>query len=55
MRRYGKLNLLPLDVTSGPNKNFVASVLPIPQAECLNRVSLGGNFIGPNGLDNCAP
>jgi hypothetical protein len=55
MRRYGKLNLLPLDISSGPNKNFVAKVLPIPQAECLNRVSLGGAFIGPNGLNDCAP
>jgi hypothetical protein len=55
MRRYNKLNLLPLDIASGPNKNFVAKVMPIPQAECLNRVSLGGAFIGPNGLNDCAP
>lgn len=55
MRRYNKLDLLPLDIASGPNKNFVARVLPIPQAECLNRVSLGGAFIGPNGLNDCAP
>ena len=39
MRRYNKLNLLPLDVPSGPNKNFVAKVNPIPQTECLNRIS----------------
>ena len=32
MRRYNKLNLLPLDIASGPNKNFVAKVMPIPQA-----------------------
>ena len=37
MRRYGKLGLLPLDIASGPNKNFVAKVLPIPQGECLVR------------------
>jgi starch-binding outer membrane protein, SusD/RagB family len=55
MRRYGKLSLLPLDITSGPNKNFVAKVMPIPQAECLNRLPLGGAFIGPNGLNDCAP
>jgi starch-binding outer membrane protein, SusD/RagB family len=55
MRRYNRLNQIPLDVTSGANKNFVAIVMPIPQAECLNRIALGGNFIGPNGLNDCAP
>lgn len=55
MRRYGKLNLLPLDVTSGPNKNFVAIVNPIIQGECLVRVGLTGNMLGPNGLNDCAP
>jgi hypothetical protein len=54
MRRYNKLNLLPLDIASGPNKNFVAKVMPIPQAECLNRISLGGTMVGPNGLNNCS-
>lgn len=54
-RRYGKLSTLPLDVTSGPNKNFVAAVMPVPQAECLNRTALGGAFIGPTGLNDCAP
>jgi hypothetical protein len=53
MRRYGRLNQLPLDNPSGPNKNFVAKVMPIPQAECLNRVALGGAFVGPNGQNNC--
>ena len=48
-------NLLPLDVTSGPNKNFVAIVNPIIQGECLVRVGLTGNMLGPNGLNNCAP
>src|SRR5690242_12689305 len=56
MRRYGKLNLLPLDVTSGPNKNFVAIVNPITQTECLARVgATGANMLGPNGLNDCAP
>jgi hypothetical protein len=55
MRRYGRLNQLPLDVPSGPNKNFVAPVAPIPQAECLTRARLSGAFLGPNGQNNCAP
>lgn len=55
MRRYGKLSELPLDVASGANKNFVAIVNPIPQAECLVRVKLGPEFQGPNGLNDCAP
>ena len=55
MRRYGKLSLLPLDVTSGPNKNFVAIVNPITQTECLVRVGLSGNMLGPNGQNDCAP
>jgi starch-binding outer membrane protein, SusD/RagB family len=55
MRRYGKLDLLPLDIPSGPNKNFVAKVMPVPQAECLNRLSLSAEFLGPNGLNDCAP
>jgi hypothetical protein len=54
-RRYGKLSLLPLDIASGPNKNFVARVAPIPQAECLVRVGKTGDLLGPGGLDNCAP
>jgi hypothetical protein len=54
-RRYGKLNLLPLDVASGPNKNFVAIVNPIIQGECLVRVGLTGAMLGPNGLNDCAP
>ena len=55
MRRYNKLNLLPLDVATGANKNFVAKVNPIPQAECLARAGLTGDLLGPNGLNNCAP
>ena len=55
MRRYNKLNLIPLDIPSGSNKNFVAKVMPVPQAECLNRLALGGAFVGPNGLNDCAP
>jgi hypothetical protein len=55
MRRYGLLSQLPLDITSGPNKNFVAKVMPIPQAECLIRAGLAGAFLGPNGQNDCAP
>ena len=55
MRRYGLLSQLPLDVASGPNKNFVAPVAPIPQGECLVRAKLTGAFLGPNGLNDCAP
>ncbi len=54
-KRYNKLGLLPLDISSGPNKNFVALVSPIPQAECLVRVGKAGDLIGPGGLNNCAP
>lgn len=55
LRRYNKLNTLPLDIASGPNKNFVAKVSPIPQAECLVRAKATGDLLGPNGLNNCAP
>jgi hypothetical protein len=55
MKRYKKLDLLPLDVASGPNKNFVARVIPIPQAECLIRAKTTGALLGPNGQNNCAP
>ena len=55
MRRYGLLSQLPLDISSGPNKNFVAKVLPIPQSECLIRAGLTGAFLGPNGQNDCAP
>jgi hypothetical protein len=54
-RRYGRLNTLPLDITSGPNKNFVAKVMPIPQGECLVRAKATGALLGPNGQNNCAP
>jgi hypothetical protein len=54
-RRYNKLASLPLDVASGPNKNFVAKVVPIPQAECLVRAKATGDLLGPNGQNNCAP
>lgn len=55
VRRYKRLSQLPLDVASGPNKNFVAPVYPIPQGECLVRAAKTGDLIGPNGLNNCAP
>jgi hypothetical protein len=54
-RRYGLLSLLPLDIPSGQNKNFVAKVSPIPQAECLVRVGKQGDLLGPGGLNDCAP
>jgi len=54
-RRYNKLNLLPLDVPTGANKNFVARVNPIPQTECLVRAKSTGDLLGPGGLNNCAP
>ncbi|MBI5600441.1 MAG: RagB/SusD family nutrient uptake outer membrane protein [Gemmatimonadetes bacterium] len=54
MRRYGKLNLLPLDVSSGANANFVAKVQPIPQAECLVRAGKSGALVGPSGQNNCS-
>jgi hypothetical protein len=55
MRRYGRLSSLPLDVPSGPNANFIAKVMPVPQGECLNRVTSTNNMRGPAGLDDCAP
>lgn len=56
MRRYNKLNLLPLDVASGPNKNFVAKVFPITQTECLVRAGkTGPGMQGPGTQNNCIP
>ncbi len=46
-RRYGRLNLLPLDITTGVNAHFVARVMPLPQAECLSRVGQTGALAGP--------
>ncbi|MFM8781535.1 MAG: RagB/SusD family nutrient uptake outer membrane protein, partial [Gemmatimonadota bacterium] len=37
MRRYGRLDQLPRDLTTGTNAHFVARVMPIPQSECLVR------------------
>ena len=54
MRRYGKLSLLPLDVSSGANANFVPKVQPIPQAECLVRAGKTGALVGPAGQNNCS-
>lgn len=39
MRRYGRLNQLPLDITTGQNAHFVAKVMPVPGAECLVRTT----------------
>ncbi|BAH38505.1 hypothetical protein GAU_1463 [Gemmatimonas aurantiaca T-27] len=47
MRRYGRLNQLPLDITTGVNAHFVARVQPIPQTECLQRVGKTGALAGP--------
>jgi starch-binding outer membrane protein, SusD/RagB family len=47
MRRYNRLNTLPLDITSGTNAHFVARVQPIPQGECLVRAGRTGNLAGP--------
>lgn len=43
MRRYGRLDQLPLDLPT----HFVARVQPIPQAECLVRARAGAQFAGP--------
>jgi len=47
LRRYGRLNDLPLDITTGVNTHFRARVQPIPQAECLSRVGQTGALAGP--------
>lgn len=47
MRRYNRLDQLPIDITAGTNKHFVAKVQPIPQAECLSRAGKTGNLAGP--------
>ena len=47
MRKYGKLADLPIDITSGTNKHFVARVIPIPQAECLSRAGKAAPYAGP--------
>jgi hypothetical protein len=47
LRRYGRLNTLPLDIATGTNAHFVAKVQPIPQAECLSRVGKPAPFAGP--------
>ena len=54
-RRYNRLSSLPLDIASGPNKNFHAKVIPVPQGECLVRAKATGALLGPNGQNNCAP
>jgi hypothetical protein len=47
MRRYGRLDQLPRDLTTGVNAHFVARVQPLPQAECLQRVGKSGALAGP--------
>ena len=42
LRRLNRLNLIPLDkipTAASPVANFINSVLPIPQGECLSRAS----------------
>jgi hypothetical protein len=46
-RRYGILNQLPLDITSGAFTDFVAVVMPIPIAECQLRLNLAPPLAGP--------
>jgi hypothetical protein len=60
MRRYGRLDQIPLDVPSGPNKSFIARVVPIPAGECTTRVNNAAaaanpSLLGPSGQNNCAP
>lgn len=47
MRRYGRLDQLPRDITTGVNAHFVARVQPLPQAECLQRIGQTGPLAGP--------
>jgi hypothetical protein len=47
MRRYGRLNQLPIDITTGVNTHFVARVQPLPTAECQQRVGQTGALAGP--------
>ena len=60
MRRYGRLDQLPLDIPSGANKTLQARVVPIPAGECTARISKAAStndatLLGPNGQNNCAP
>jgi starch-binding outer membrane protein, SusD/RagB family len=43
LRRYGRLNTLPLDLPT----HFRARVQPVPQLECLFRAPLAANLKGP--------
>jgi hypothetical protein len=47
MRRYGRLDQLPRDITTGVNAHFVARVQPVPQAECLVRAKAPAELRGP--------
>ncbi len=47
MRRYGRLDQLPRDITTGVNAHFVARVQPLPQGECLQRIGQTGPLAGP--------
>lgn len=47
LRRYNRLGDLPIDITTGTNKHFIARVQPIPQAECLIRGGKAAPLAGP--------
>jgi len=47
LRKYGLLSTLPIDITSGTYKHFVARVIPVPQSECLVRAGKVAPFAGP--------
>jgi hypothetical protein len=47
MRRYGRLDQLPRDITTGVNAHFVARVQPLPQSECLVRARASAELRGP--------
>ncbi|MES2522714.1 MAG: RagB/SusD family nutrient uptake outer membrane protein [Gemmatimonadota bacterium] len=49
-RRYGRLASLPLDISTGASRHFVARVQPIPQAECLARANAAAELFGPCAL-----
>jgi starch-binding outer membrane protein, SusD/RagB family len=47
MRRFGRLDLLTIDLTSGANQHFIAPRLVVPQAECLARRNQTGALAVP--------
>ncbi len=47
--RLGRLNDLPLDLSTGVNAHFRARVMPVPQAECLVRARAGNAALAGPG------